>query len=93
MKHKCLKHSLVSKVHLFQRRHLNTWFFLFAPNALTDTRPSALLSQDLLPSEEVSYLCSAELLAQDVPGPHLADGSPGTFFFVMDFQLKVPDVL
>lgn len=59
----------------------------------SDTRPSALLSQDLLPSEEVSHLCDAELLAQDVPGPHQAAGSPGAFFFVMGFQWKMPDAL
>lgn len=28
---KCLKHRLVSKLHLFQRRYLNLWVFLFAP--------------------------------------------------------------
>lgn len=63
---------------------------VYSHDAVPDTWPSALLSQDWLPSEGVSTSAvqNTWLWGQDIPGHQLAAGGPGTFFHCDDFSIE-----
>lgn len=56
---KCSKHQLVSKQHLFQRKYLNTWLFLFVPRCTLRYQPKcfALTGLDPFKGDQLPLQC------------------------------------